>query len=340
MANRYYQQSFSGWIAPDAGSDDQWLAHDLSQYGVPPSAVVEIAIGNPRNNLEYWAGVRATNSSIDRRIQIAEAENFGEHLYTVFVQADVDGSIEYYSDNFDASFPGVVAPNFWVVGYWVGCEYVEKFETFAASSPSSWEGYALDTYGVSGGQVVDVSMYNTAVDTGLYLGIRTSGSSIDRRFAIKEAEAGGKVLSSLLTTTSGSTAAVDIYTENTTSGSFHLMGYFTTPPGEYVEALVTLPYPASDNVWESLDVGSSGVPSGAVAQFAMGQQNALDETRLGVRATSSTLARTLHIDESEADGVTPGVNWGTIHANVDSSGYLEYMSEDVSDNPFFKDIWL
>lgn len=335
MAIRHYVENLDGWTAPDAASDDQWIAHNLSQYGVPPSAVVEIAVSNPRNNLEYWAGVRQVGSSLDRRFQIAESENFGDHLYTTFVQTDASGNIEYYSDTFEAAFPAANAPNFRLVGWWVGCEYVEKFQSFTATSASGWEGYALDTYGVSGTQIVDISMSNISNNTGLYVGVRASGSSVDRKFSIKEAEGGGRVLLSLLTMSSGDTAAVDIYTEHTVSGSFHLMGYFTIPPGDYVEQVISFPKPAVDTIWEELDVGSSGVPNSAVTQFALGQSNGADENSLGVRETSSTLDRLLPLDESETDGVTPGTNWGSMHAKIDSSGYLEYRSNDVSDDQHF-----
>lgn len=336
MAFRHYVENFDGWHCNNSALDDQWNDHDLTQYGIPPSAVVEIAVGNHANTAEYYAGVRKTGSSLDRRILIAEAEGAGEHLYTVLVQADASGHIEYYSDFYDVSdFPAYAAPNFWVVGWWLGCEYIEKIESFTPNSPSGWESYALDQYGVSGSQVADIIMTNDAESSGLEMGIRTSGSSLERKFRIKEAEGGGKVPLSISVTASGDTAAIDIYAENTSECLFYLLGYFTTPPGDYIEQTILFQNPTIDEEWQSLNVGSSGIPNNAVAQCVVGNIIDADENKLGIRQTSSTLERVLDIDESETDGTTPGKNWGSMYVSVDSSGCVEYMSEDVSDDPDF-----
>ena len=336
MAFRHYVETFDGWVCPDDASDDQWIAHDLSQYGVPPSAVVEIAIGIPNNVANQSAGVRKTYSSLDRRILVAESEGAGEHLYTILVQADTSGYIEYYSSYYDSNYPSNIAPNFYIVGWLVGCDYVEKFESFSPTSPSGWEGYALDQYGVSGNQVVDIALLNKSLDTGYEIGVRTSGSTLERKFHIKEAEkTDGHVGLTLSVSTSGDTAAIDLYAGDTTDCLFHLLGYFTTPPGDYVEQLTLFPNPTGDNDWQSLNVGAFGIPNSVVVQFALGHANSNDSNKLGVRRIFSALERVVDLDESEPDGTTPGINWGSMCVNIDSSGYLEYMSEDISDDPDF-----
>ena len=315
MALRHYKEYFGGWVCPDAASDDQWIAHDLSQYGVPPSAVVEIAIGNPTNNIEYYGGVRKTGSSIDRRILIDESEGLGEHLCTFLVQADSSGYIEYYADDYEDSFPATTAPNFWIVGWWLGCEYIEKFENFVPISPSGWEGYELDQYGVSGSQIVDIAMTNDSVNTGFEMGVRASGSTSERKVRIKEAEGGGKVPLSMSTIASGDTAAIDIYAGDTTECLFYLLGYFTTPPGDYTEQFILFDAPdPPDWDWQTLDVGASGVPSNTAAQFVVGNLINGDQNKLGLRETSSSLERVLDLDESETDGTTTGKTWGSMYA--------------------------
>lgn len=335
MAFRHYVETFTGWVCPNDDDDDQWIAHNLSQYGVPPSVVVEIAISCPHNVVSLWAGVRKTNSNLDRRIFIEESEGAGEHLYTVLVQADASGYIEYYAHHYDSSFPSDVAPNFYIVGWWVGCNYVEKFENFAPTAPSGWESYALNQYGTSGNQIVDITMLNDSPDTGHEMGVRVSGSAIERKVRIKEAEAGGKTCLTLLTLASGDTGAVDLYTGSITECLFYLMGYFTTPPGNYVEQFSLFSNPTIDNEWQSLDIGASGIPNDAIVQFIIGHFWSNDDNQLGVRQTSSTLERILNLDEAETDGTTPGGNWGSMCSRTDSSGYLEYMSADVSDDPDF-----
>ena len=107
-----YVESYQTWSAT---SGDNWQVQDLSgaPYSVPANAVVEVAVRNSRTVAEYWGGVRAVGSSLDRRFQLHEAEGGGDDLATMFVEADgtANATIEVYAD-VDA---GV---DFVLVGYW------------------------------------------------------------------------------------------------------------------------------------------------------------------------------------------------------------------------------
>lgn len=331
MALRHYEEYYGGWVCPNASSDDQWIEYDLTSFGVPASAVVEIAIAHPRNNTEYWAGVRSKGSSIDRRVQIAESEGEGDHICTMLVQADADSHIEYYSDYYAEDFPSVIAPNFTIVGWWIGCQYVEKFENFTASSDSVWESYALDQYGISGSPVVDIALANSSANTGYNIGIRSSGSQLERQFHIKEAEGGGETFLSIPSATSGNNAAIDIYVDNTLACSYYLLGYFEIAPGNFSESFIQYPKPDSQNEeWQNLDIGSSGIPSGCTANIIVSHNNSANSNQFGSRSTSSSLERILNLDESETDGTTPGRTWCSMYVNTDDDGYIQYMAEDIS----------
>jgi len=336
MALRHYVEYINGWVCPDASHDDQWNPYDLSVFGVPPSAVVEISIGFPRSNAEYYGGVRKTGSSLNRRIRIAEAEGDGENFSTMMVQADASGYIEYYSDYFDSTYPSVVAPNFRVVGWWLGCTYIEKFDSFGATSADTWEGYALDQYGIGSGNVADFALSNDNIDTGFEIGIRSSGSTLEKKLRVKEAEGGGEIALNLSAIASGTTAAVEIYAGSIADCSFYLLGYFSVPPGDYVEDFTSFPVPElPDSTWQTLDVGSSGIANSGVAQFVLGNSSTNSPNELGVRNTYSSLNRTVNVDESETGGTTTGKNFGSLCSIVDSSGYVKYFSSDEATNPDF-----
>ena len=326
MALRHYAEIFESWQHPDTDTDNQWIAdYDLSPYGIPPSAVVEIAISNLSNVAEYYGGVRATSGNIDRRIQIVKSlDTPGDSLVTMHVQADAESKIDYFAQH-------ATHIRFNIVGYWVGCEYVEKIESFDPGSSTAWSGYALDQYGVAGGQVADITASNQHATDTLDMSVRTSGSVRSRLFTLNECEDGGNQCLSVPVKTSGSNAAIEIYSEDIANSTFYLFGYFITPPGTFTETTVIFPEPVSTGSWLPLDVGASGIPYDSVAHFAISHNNLAADIFVGLRETSSSTERILNLTRAEDAG---GLTFGSLGVNIDSSGYVsQYASNIATDEP-------
>lgn len=326
-----YTECFEGWIGISA--DNQWQTYNVTEnHSIPPSAVLEVLCINKG---DFWdekrnIGLRSTASSGQadgfRRIELAESiDDLGDTNLTIHVQLDSSGYLQYFVEDY-------LDINFTILGYWLGCEYTDAFDEFDPSAPSGWENYALDQYGVGSGQIAEIVMSNTAVDTDHTLGVRSSGSAIDRRFGIKQAEGGGEICLGVLVPSSGVTAGIDIWSSDTTNCSFRLVGYFSVPPAKYNETYIAFHKPGSQSSWVELDVGASGIPSNIVAQFGI-QQEFADDITVGIRETNSNISnRRLDLDK----GGSTSPSWGSIHSNIDDDGKLEYYCNDISDEPLYE----
>ena len=320
MAFRHYAET-TEIIVPTATS--AWTEYDLTPHQIPASAVVEIALNVLRLSAPAFAGVRATSGTLDRRIDIVRSVD-GDSFVTMHVQVDENRKIEYFAES-------TTEVQFNIVGYWVGCEYFERFDSFSPAASAGWESKALDTYGISGGEIVDVTITNTE-STAREVGVRASGSARTRLFDLSESANGGESCLSQWIQASGATAAIDVYTENHTQCNVYVLGYFNVPPGDYTEADVFLPEPSVDATWETLDVGASGIPNSSVVGVLMGQ-DVSDNQFIGVRSTSSSDDRFVNLEESFTSN---GLSWVQMQVNVDSGGNIQHYALDVSpDEPQF-----
>jgi hypothetical protein len=93
-------------------SDSTWQDKDLSSYGIPANAVVEMILGNVDTGEENWIGVRENGSSRNRLFELHEAEGGGKDLGRMHVTADDNSIIEWYYE--DISDGG----RFYIAGYW------------------------------------------------------------------------------------------------------------------------------------------------------------------------------------------------------------------------------
>jgi hypothetical protein len=315
MAECFYTEIIS--IITPSGTQGTWVEYDLSTYGIPASAVVEIVVTSDDAIASRNCGVRATSSALDRYVSITKTAT-NKSCITMHVQADENGCIEGYAqNNNDVRFE--------IVGYWSGCTYVEKFENFNISNSTQWDGKSLTSYGVSGTTVVEIAGANIDNAAGREIGIRSSGSSETYLFDVKYAGNNNQCLSLLVPITSG---AIEIYAEDKDDATFWLLGYFDNPPGTFTEQRIVFPEPTS-TTWRTLDVGASGVPTGCVAQFLMAQRNEANSQYLGIRNSSSSDDRYIDRLDRAVAGNMCGV-WATMSVNVDDTGDIEVYTSDLN----------
>ena len=146
-----YVELFQTWSATSAST---WQSVDLSGYGVPANAVVEVSIENSTDNQEREVGVRAVGSGVGRTFDLHEAEQGGMDAIVLHAQADGSSRIEHFTDNTGAI-------TFRLLGYWTGAAYVEHQGFFTAAASGSWQTHSLASYGVSPNQVVEFVAQNT-----------------------------------------------------------------------------------------------------------------------------------------------------------------------------------
>jgi hypothetical protein len=181
-----YVQTFQSF---NAGADASWQSHDLNAYGVGQEQVVEILMVNGSTANEREAGVRRKGSSLERRLDLHEAEGGGEDTVTLHVQADAtaNATVELYAeDDLDIGF--------YLLGYWSSPPAAFRERLTNIGSPSSsgtWEDVDLTSFGAGLSATVDLVLSNTDVNAGANMGVRPNGSSLARLFDIHEAEDGG-----------------------------------------------------------------------------------------------------------------------------------------------------
>ncbi|KKL21004.1 hypothetical protein LCGC14_2449800, partial [marine sediment metagenome] len=305
-----------------ASSSDSWVDADLSGYGVASGDILEIGIRNSRGGNERWAGVRANGSSVNRRVQLHEAESGGWDTTTMHVVADADGKIEIYADHTSNNV-------FYLLSIWEDGSYTEKYTSFTANSTGSFVDEDLSGLGVGANQMVEIMIRNNSSGTEYYGGVRANGSSNDRRVDIHEAESGGDDVCVMIAQADGD-GKIEVYAENG-SIDYVLLGYWTTAPGTYTEKFTSVGKPASDNTWLDLDLTGSGVPDDAVAEMLMCNGNGSSENYMGVRTNGSSDNRRFDIQESESGGR----DCGRMHVLTDAGAVIEQYMEDRSDTAEF-----
>ena len=315
-----YTELYQSWSAT---GDDAWQTVDLGAFGVPANAVVEVAVINSDTGKEYFGGVRAVGSSLERRFALHEAEGGGVDAVTMHVQADAGSQIQHYSDK-------ATRVSFILLGYWTGATYVERFDAFKAGANASWQSHDLGAYGVGANQVAEIAMSQTSTSVEWQVGLRRTGSGLARQVTLHETEGGGVDMVSMLVASDAS-SLVEVYAEADSVVDFHLLGYWSTPPGIYTETGGVQGQALSASTWELTNLIGFGVPADAIAQFVISNQIDDFSPELGVRAVGSVSNRVLQLQEAESGGG----DLGTMHVNVDSASSIEWYSASGTSERFF-----
>ncbi len=321
-----YVEAFESWsIKYDAA----WTAVDLSgePFNVPADAVLEIAIANSDAGAQWYGGVRAVGSTLERKLRAHEAESGGTDVLVMHVQADATSTIECYVED-------KTQIEFTLLGYWAVGTFVEDWTYFQASASWSWRDHALATYGVGAGQVAEIMIANTSTTAYVITSLRTDGSTLNTRAPyLHEAEDGEHdAVTMFVTAGNDNNATVEVWTSSSTSVRFFLTGYWSDPPGTYVQAGEDLGDAFANSTWETLDLSIYGVPAHAVAQLGLVNRSADAENHFGVRRVGSALQRTLNLHEAEGGGE----DLGTMHVQTGTAASIERYHQDVSDAHIFE----
>jgi hypothetical protein len=317
-----YVEMYQSWAATSANT---WQSKDLSTYGVPANAVVEVAMENTHTSREREVGVRANGSSINRNFDLHEAEGGGVDAVVVHVQADNNSRIEHLAENTSNI-------TFRLLGYWTGAAYAEKQGLFTAGANNSWRTVSLAPFGVTPGQVVELVIQNTNGSSEYLAGARKPGSSLSRRVDIHEAESGGKDFMSLFVEAgSDAGASVEVYAENDGAIEFKVAGAWDTPPGTYHETGGVHGEAVTASAWHQADPSTWGIPPNSVAQFLISNEINNFNRELGMRAVGSSQHRVIELQEAEQGGA----DTASFHVNIDANGKFEIYSDSGTDERYF-----
>lgn len=301
-------------------STSTWETKDLSGYDVPASAVAIIQIYNDGSGLTPNAGVRVVGSSLDRFIEMHEAEGGGKVVLSMCVQVDSGQDIQCYSeDNTETTFR--------VIGYFTGVTYTELLEYFAATGQTdpAWKDKDLLTlYSIPANRVVEFFCTHTNEGGQQWTGVRRNGSALERRFEIHEQEGGGRDGITMFVKSDGS-GIVENY-DYATNRVYWIFGYFSSEM-DYVEKM-SGPLTSTNDTWEDEIIDAIG---GCCAEFACGNIDNDLERWVGVRDNGSALDRRIQVHEPEGDGFTGG-RWT---AKTDAAKTIEMYEDSSSQNPIY-----
>lgn len=321
----HYIETVDNWNIDSSGS---WNTYNLDPYivipsGNEPSIVAEIMISNS-GNTSYSGGIRTLGSSIDRTIGIFQQDatdwgNGTDHGVTMHVQLSADHQIECYAQNSNAI-------NFTLLGYWVGPRYVETSGWFDMSA-TGWNQQALSGYNVPSDVAAEL-LGGTWFDDGRWMGVRSVGSSQDRTFWTNRGSRFTleyRGFWSMFVNTSGASATIEVKGQSPTGQDggtkwqkFFVAGYWSDPPGDYIEKTgygdATL---SVSDAWQSM---TGSAPSDTIAHYYVGSLR-IYEQLIGIRQSGSVLDRYLNLPR-KSNGFS---NYST-HVNVNSNieGYAQY----------------
>jgi len=292
LANAQYTEKLEAWSATSAAT---WQTKSLSgaPFSVPANAVVEIAIRNTNTSNSRFGGVRAVGSALERRFDLHEAAGGGVDSVTMHVQTDSGSQIEHYAET-------TTDVDFVLIGYWACGTYVERFDLF--NSTSTWTDLDLNSYGVAAGGVAEVVMVNEHPTQFYSAGVRTNGSSLERRVNIHSSIDGFDAVSMIVKADNSASATIEAYAGHSGQLDFRLVGYWSVAPGSYTERFSDMGSPSSSATWGDVDLTSLGVSDGEVAEILFANDTATEENQMGVRANGSSVARLLNSTATATSG--------------------------------------
>ncbi len=90
-----------------------WGIKDISSLGVPANSITQFVLSNDAVGTENVMGARAVGSTLDRFVDLQEAEAGGSDLATMHAHVDANTEVEWYSES------GISGAFFYPVGAWL-----------------------------------------------------------------------------------------------------------------------------------------------------------------------------------------------------------------------------
>jgi hypothetical protein len=317
-----YTEVFSSFTI---GASGAWTDYDIySSKGIPKDSVVEIICANGDVNNEQYLGVRHDGSGIDRRYLVHECETAGTGITTIRLLTPVDAStglIECYVGSYTLC-------TFYIVGYWIGVSFTDVNQ-IVQNSLTGWRDMDWYTsYGCPKGRVYDVILANAAASADRAVGVRTDGSTLERRMDYHEAESGGESQWNVFVKTDASTGIVEFYAENTADCRGYITGWFGSDM-DYQERWQQIA--TGTNAWEDKDLTAYLDQDNRVVDFALTHKDQGASCIMGARQDGSSLERKINEHEGE-DAITSYYTGFGITTKTDpATGIVELFCETAND---------
>jgi hypothetical protein len=201
-------------------------------------------------------------------------------------------------------------------------KYTEKFHDITIDTASTWTDVDLTSYDVSANQVVEIGIRNSSISTVRSGGVRTKGSSIDRRLNLHYATTQGWDMVTMQVKTDAN-KKIQAYAGNTSDVHFYLIGYWNS--GSYTEKYEAFTA-GSTGGWVDADLTSYGIDANSVVEVMVTNTSTGAAYAGGVRGKGSLLNRKIMLHKSK--GTANDVY--TIMAKADANKKIQVWSDNAS----------
>jgi hypothetical protein len=197
--------------------------------------------------------------------------------------------------------------------------YTELYQAWSSDEDKAWKTVDLGVYGVPADAVVEIALVNSKINRQRDGGVRATGSSLDRRFKLHEAESDGVEVMTLHVQ-ADSASQIEHYSEKINEVTFVLLGYWVGARyGELHDSFNAV----ISNTWQAKSLGDEGVMANQIAEIAIINDHDSAERLAGIRAAGSSLVRSFDLHESE-DG---GIDTVTMMVEADSYSRVQVYAE-------------
>lgn len=213
--------------------------------------------------------------------------------------------------------------------------YTEMWDSWTPTASGSWVSYDITTNkAVPASAIAEIlcTHSNNAIDD--TLGVRTSGSVLNRYLNITESEEGtaGAVRTTRMLTKVASNGYIEYYCGNSTNVTYYIMGYFTDC--NYTE-LFEADTAGADATWTAANwYGDYSIPSGSVVEVACCNLLSNAARILGVRRSGSSSTRSFDLAEAEPNGPTSCHTYTMMTKTNATHGFVQLYSEIDADCRF------
>lgn len=205
--------------------------------------------------------------------------------------------------------------------------YVESNVAFTLTTANAWVVQDLTALGIPPYAVCEVAIENGNTGAEIYGGVRACQSRLDRRFNLREAEGGGKVVA-VMHVQANRDGDVECYAGNTGNITFRILGYWTR--GVYVERFASFD-PSKNNSWCDTSLTGYGVPGGSVVDIYGACVQSYGQATVGARAKGSALERRLSLGDAR-DGGLHGVS---LWVQADASGVVQTYTSSADNSQHY-----
>ncbi len=207
-----------------AGVQGSWQTHSLSGYGVAANDVTELLMVNNSGINKRTVGARTLGSSEKREVELHEADSGGSEMMSFMTVAGSDGnaSIEVYAKDDDDV-------DFYLLGHWSTPPgtYTEALETLGTTVVNKvWEDEDISGKGVPANAVAQIVMSNRQFDGAADLGIRSTGSQLERLLTPHKPQLGGEEVATIHVNADAD-SSIQLYEEDVIDNHrFYLLGWW------------------------------------------------------------------------------------------------------------------